>query len=352
LAAPAIHLARDGFLWSRLVADLTRESVELLTAENPEGTVFLPAGSPIEPGRVVRLPGLAAALEAFVARGRGMFEGPVGEAIVATVARRGGVMTEEDLRSASGEWIEASEVELDDLRIWATPEPTHGPSLLAAVADPRSRGGPGGLWDAVADAIRDRAATLGDVRGGGTSIVSAADREGNAVVVVHSNSYPRFGSGIVVPGYDLILNNRAGRGFTASPGHPNAPAPGRRPALTLHAWAVGRRDPDALALGGTPGGENQMPWNAQTLGEILAGSWEPGRLVTTPRWGFDADGGGALVETGSTEEGVGELRARTAVRRVPPWGLRSGQQVVVCPDQWSAIVAAADPRTGGAAVGV
>ena len=54
-------------------------------------------------------------------------------------------------------------------------------------------------------------------------MVSAADRDGTVVTVVHSNSFPRFGSGIVVPGYDLVLANRAGRGFDPHTGAPELP---------------------------------------------------------------------------------------------------------------------------------
>jgi gamma-glutamyltranspeptidase/glutathione hydrolase len=107
-----------------------------------------------------------------------------------------------------------------------------------------------------------------------------------------------------------------------------------------------------MVLGGTPGGDNQMPWNAQMLHRILGGGWEPGSLVTEPRWGWDLDSDDVLVEEGSAQEDVGELRSRTTVRVVPRWGLRSGQHVVVCPGQQEPIVAAVDPRTGGAAVGV
>src|SRR5690606_6447461 len=78
--------------------------------------------------------------------------------------------------------------------------------------------------------------------GGGTSMISAADAEGSVVTLIHSNSFPRFGSGLVVPQYDLVLNNRAGRGFTGEIGHPNFPRPGQRPLTTLHAWAVSRAD--------------------------------------------------------------------------------------------------------------
>ncbi len=348
-AAPAIRLARDGFIWSRVMADLTKESAELLRSENPRGTAFLPDGEPVAAGKTVRLPGLASVLETFVARGADLFDGPIGDAIVAAVAGRGGVLSREDLGPAPAGWTDAPSVEVADLRVWATPEPSHGPSLLAATADPRFCDGMGGTWDAIDDAIRARA-TLGD-RGGGTSIVSAADREGNAVVVLHSNSFPHYGSGIVVPGYDLILSNRAGRGFTAVPGHPNAPAAGRRPMLTLHAWAAERRGTGELMLGGTPGGENQMPWNAQVLRAVIAGSWEPGRLVTAPRWGRDPETGEATVEEGSAQEVVAELRSRTTVRRIPRWGLRSGQHVMVCGGEEGPLVVAADPRTGGAAVG-
>src|SRR5690606_39657242 len=67
-----------------------------------------------------------------------------------------------------------------------------------------------------------------------------------------------LGSGLVVPEYDLILANRAGRGFTAEPGHPNFPEPGRRPATTLHLWAAGPGGGRPRVVGGTPGGANQQ----------------------------------------------------------------------------------------------
>src|SRR5690606_40886656 len=99
------------------------------------------------------------------------------------------------------------------------------------------------------------------------------------VVVIHSNSFPRFGSGLVVPEHDLILNNRPGRGFSPDPDHPNFPAPGRRPATTLHAWALSDSEGRPELLGGTPGGENQMPWNTQLLCQALTGESSPGLLV-------------------------------------------------------------------------
>ena len=106
-------------------------------------------------------------------------------------------------------------------------------------------------------------------------MVSAADAEGNVVVIVHSNSFPRFGSGIVVPGYDLTLANRAGRGFTPEAWSPELP--GRRPPAGNDFARMGgrrRRTVDPRFMGATPGGANQMPWNAQTLARIARGRVE------------------------------------------------------------------------------
>ena len=108
--------------------------------------------------------------------------------------------------------------------LWATPAPTHGPTLLAAVAAATPGDDPATQYRRVLAAIAQQRDVLADPSG--TSIVSAADRDGNAVVVVHSNSYPRYGSGLVVADYDLVLANRAGRGFNPDPGHANFPIAG------------------------------------------------------------------------------------------------------------------------------
>ena len=157
----------------------------------------------------------------------------------------------------------------------ATPAPTHGPTLLAAVAGATPGDDPATQYRRVLAAIAQQHDTLADPSG--TSIVSAADKDGNAVVVVHSNSYPRYGSGLVVADYDLVLANRAGRGFNPDPGHPNFPVAGRRPATTLHAWMT-TTDGRPAFLGGTPGGDNQVPWNAQLLQGIIDGETAPGAL--------------------------------------------------------------------------
>jgi gamma-glutamyltranspeptidase/glutathione hydrolase len=234
--------------------------------------------------------------------------------------------------------------------VWATPAPTHGPSLLAAIAGAEPGDAPVAQYRRALAAIASRRAELADPSG--TSIVSAADADGNAVVVVHSNSYPRYGSGLVVADYDLVLANRAGRGFSAEPGHPNFPSPGRRPATTLHAWALADEAGTPRLLGGTPGGDNQMTWNVQLLQNALD-DLSPGAMVTAPRWEWLPADDGVRIEAGFETGDDAALRAETP-RAISTgrWGLPCAQQVLEVRRPGHAVTGAADPRTVGAAVGV
>jgi gamma-glutamyltranspeptidase/glutathione hydrolase len=350
LAAPAIALAREGFPWSFVAEELTHQARDLLLEQNPEGIPYLVDGQPIAAGTIVRLPGLAEVLEEFVARGALLFNGPVGDAVVDGLRERGRTITRAELVAGRAEVTQATQTWVGGLPIWASPSPTHGPWLLRAIEACRDPADPACVWEAAERTVAERRTALHDDRGGGTSVVCAADAAGNAVVVVHSNSYQRYGSGVVVAPYGLILANRAGRGFSADPVHPNFPRVGKRPATTLHAWAVGHPDrPGVAYLGATPGGENQMRWNAQTLAAILAGERDPGRLVTAPRWGMSGDE--TLVEcAGEADSDAGPLP--TVVRRVPWLSLRSAQQVVSVGNGSFGVCAGADPRTGASAVGL
>jgi gamma-glutamyltranspeptidase/glutathione hydrolase len=357
LAAPAIDLAGAGVPWSPIVTVLGEESADLVARHNPAGTRYFPGGRPPAPGELVELPGLALALEEFVARGADLFAGPVGAAVAATVRAAGGVLDEEDLRTAVARWEPAARVTAHGWDLWATPAPTHGPSLLdAAALFPPGRADGASVLAAVAASAERRRATLGDpLVAAGTSMVSAADAHGNVVAVVHSNSYPRFGSGLVVDGYDLILANRAGRGFTPEPGHPNFPAPGRRPATTLHAWAAGpaSAEPKATLVGGTPGGVNQVPWNAQLLASLVGGRTSPGHLVVEPRWEWSPADGSIRIEDGTSDDDWASFAsAGLDTHAVERWELRSAQQVVARPRGGTAVTGAVDPRTGGLALGV
>jgi len=353
LARPAIDLARTGIVWAPVCETLAQEARALVAEHHPGGTRYHPGGVPLPAGQSLQLPGLAAALEEFASRGSTLLDGPVGAAIVDAVRSRGGILRLDDLASARAEWVAAAHARCGALDMYATPPPTHGPTLLDAVRSSPGDGEPAGVWNRVRAAIGRQQATLGDsVLQEGTSVVTATTVDGGAVVVVHSNSFPQFGSGIVVTDFDLVLANRAGRGFITEPGHPNFPLPGRRPATTLHAWAVGDDDTGLLLMGATPGGVNQVPWNAQLLEQVLQGERHPGRLVTAPRWAWVSEEAGIALEAGFHDRQVQDLAARVpgGIRRTTRWAVRSAQQVVALGE--GIAVAAVDPRSGGAAIGV
>ena len=351
LAAPAAALAREGFPWAPICAELTGEAQALLVEQNPDGTPYLPGGRPMAAGTIVTLPGLGIVLEELVSRGRELFVGPLGDAVIDRVRRAGGILTAEDLRTPAARWQEARHRLVGEWDVWASPAPTHGPALLDALellhanADTRP-------LDAVREAAGRHARWLADpLVPGGTSLVGAADSAGNVVLLMHSNSYPRYGSGLVVDELQLVLSNRAGRGFAADPAHPNHPSPGRRPATTLHLWAAGPQGTGPAFLGGTPGGANQMPWNVQLISQLLAGERDPGRLVTAPRWAWDGPTTTLELELGLDVTDV-TRDVGINIEHRPSLSLRSTQQILCRPLPGHPIVGAADPRAGGSAAAV
>ena len=74
---------------------------------------------------------------------------------------------------------------------------------------------------------------------GDTTYFCVADGAGNCVSWIHSLSNA-FGSGYIAAGTGIVFNNRAGRGFSLTPGHPNEIAPGKRTMHTLNCYMATR----------------------------------------------------------------------------------------------------------------
>ncbi|CAN3126276.1 gamma-glutamyltransferase [Mycobacterium sp. smrl_JER01] len=334
LAAPAMELARRGIWWSPMNVLLERESRALLHTYQPQGCVYSPAGAPHPEGALVTLPGLEDVVQEFSIRGAALFTGPVGEALVDTVSRHGGVITAQELAAVEITEEPAHRVHTAAGTVWATNAPTFGTTLSRLIAGRHPRDvTPADVQQALRRGVTAEQSACAAAEG--TSTVAAADASGNAVVIVHSLSFPQYGSGLVVPGYDLVLSNRAGRGFVFAADHPNAPVPGRRPPTTLHAWGL-RRDGGWL-LGATPGGNQQVPWNVQVLAGLLAGTESAptamGQAMCEPRWELGDDG--SLRREGHEIDDLAARSAHTLAHAASGW-----------------CAAAADPRWDGAAVAV
>lgn len=332
LVAPAAEMAHTGVRWLPQAVRLTEESQALIERYNPT-TPFLPEGRLPRVGAPLHLPNLGRLLEVFGVEGGALFHGSAGTMVLDHLARQGGVLRRDDLIRAVATEMPCTRVPLPGGSVLdVTPLPTHGPVHADALL--RILGG----MDEVA-AVRAAREVMDFRAGGGTSVVTAADREGNRVVLVHSNSFPRYGSGIIVPEFDLILNNRPGRGFAIDVprDHWNAPDPLSVPATTLNAWKLSL---DGVEFwGGTPGGENQAVWNSQVTHGLLRGL-DPQKAIDAPKWSLAPDGAIVWEEDHPDRD--------PAEQSVPAHGHRSALQVVAFDERTQSLTAGADPRTEAA----
>jgi gamma-glutamyltranspeptidase/glutathione hydrolase len=191
---------------------------------------------------------------------------------------------------------------------------------------------------------------------GDTTYFCVADGAGNCVSWIHSLSNG-FGSGFVAPGTGVLFNNRAGRGFSLRPGHPNAIAPGKRTMHTLNCYLTTRNGLPAI-VGGTPGGDYQPQCGVQILTNLIDFGINPQQAVEAPRWwsfpGTDPATIGTpielRVEPGMPEEAIAGLEARghKVARRRP--GVYDGKvQLIVLDQERGVLMGASDPRGDGQA---
>jgi gamma-glutamyltranspeptidase / glutathione hydrolase len=193
----------------------------------------------------------------------------------------------------------------------------------------------------------DRSAYSSDIQpDGGTVYLTTADENGMKVSYIQSN-YHGFGSGIVIPGTGIALQNR-GAGFTLEEGHPNQVAGGKRPFHTIIPGFV-MKDGLPLMSFGVMGAHMQAQGHVQMTIRILAYGQNPQTAADAPRWYLTEDSRLSL------EPGIGPAVRKELQRR--------GHQLA--PDQPTAVFggaqliyrlpggycAASDPRKDGQAVG-
>jgi gamma-glutamyltranspeptidase/glutathione hydrolase len=130
---------------------------------------------------------------------------------------------------------------------------------------------------------RDRALEfpVGAPKQGGTVCLATGDADGMMVSYIQSN-YPGFGSGIVVPGTGISLQNR-GFGFTTQAGHPNQVGPGKRPFHSIiPGFVMGRSGP--IMAFGLMGGPMQAQGHLQMMLRTQLWGQDPQTASDAPRW--------------------------------------------------------------------
>jgi gamma-glutamyltranspeptidase/glutathione hydrolase len=185
---------------------------------------------------------------------------------------------------------------------------------------------------------------------GGTIYLTAADERGMMVSFIQSN-YMGFGSGVVVPGYGVSLQNR-GHGFTLDESRANVVGPGKRPFHTIIPAFLTKDGAPVMSFG-VMGGDMQPQGHLQTLVRMLDYRQQPQAACDAPRWRVNA--GIVNAENGFDADTAQGLRALG--HRVEPFAdsyqdYGAGQFIWRLGDPAvEGYAAASDPRRDGQAAG-
>jgi gamma-glutamyltranspeptidase/glutathione hydrolase len=360
LAAPAAALARDGVSVSTQQAYLFEILTGILEA-TPEATeLFMPGGRPLCEGQTYRDPALADAIELLGAEGAAPFyEGAIARAVVEWLAPRGGLITAEDLRAYAPVPRAPLRTRYRGRDVLTNPPPNAGGVLLAlAMSRLDCTEGPPRLADVV-DVMRaaqeertpEFTTGLSDPgfvdrfvasRLGSTTHISVLDAAGRACSVTCTNGE---GSGVVVPGTGLHLNNIMGEEDLSPLGFHRA-APGTR-MPSMMAPTVVLRDGDVELVVGSAGSNRIRSAILQTIVGVVDHGDAAEEAVRAPRVHFED--GVVYAEPGVPLEELAGLDAGIVAFREPNLFF-GGVQAIERDLETGEATGAADFRRGGAAV--
>jgi gamma-glutamyltranspeptidase/glutathione hydrolase len=404
----AVQYAEEGFPLSEEGSRTIAAHAAELAKYPTSAAVFLPGGEVPQPGTLLRQPDLARSLRLVAGHGPGVFyDGEIAEAIDRFMAESGGLLSKRDLAGYRCEVGEAIQTTYRGYTVYETGLPTQGHIVLEELniveqAD-LARLGPDSpelihlLVEAKKLAFADRLAYSGDPRfvevplatllskefarqrfsqidserarddvlpgpiqrDGETTYLCVVDRWGNAASFIHSLS-AAFGSQVVAGQTGILLNNRAGRGFTLEEGHPNVIAPGKRTMHTLNCWLITHGD-QLRWVGGTPGGDQQPQWNLQVIVHLIDFQMDPQVAVEHPRW-YSFPGTDPInlpndfvlrIEDRYGDAVLAELvRRGHRVQRLGAWGAGGAVQVIAVDPETGVLTGGSDPRAEGLALGL
>ena len=395
---PAAEIAERGHTVAPIVAHKWAAAIPDLQNQPGYAQAFMPHGRAPEVGEKFKLPDAAATLRRIgQTRGRDFYEGELAERIAAYSRECGGAMTAQDLRDYRPEWVKPITKRYRGYDLHEIPPNGQGIAALIAlgildrfdlgalpvdsadsqhlqieamklafadlykyVADPRSMEVTPEqmLDDAYLDARarlidmgRAQVPTFGMLRAGGTVYLTAADENGMMVSFIQSN-YMGFGSGVVVPGTGISLQNR-GFGFSMDARSANVVEGGKRPFHTIIPAFLTKDGQPQMSFG-VMGGDMQPQGHLQTLVRMLDYNQQPQAACDAPRWKVNRDFT-LDVEATMNADTVAELEARGhKLKSVadPYMDFGSGQFIWrLSDDADHGYVAASDSRRDGHAVG-
>ena len=400
LLKPAIRYAQDGFVVSEVIARSWEDSIPKL-ARYPSGGELMLNGHAPRAGEVMRLPELANTLKAVAKRGGGpkaFYKGNIGQKIAAYVRERGGWLDASDMADHTSTWDEPISTQYRGVTCWECPPNGQGLTALMAlniiegfdiqgmgsqsvdtyhhlieamqlafadalqyIADPRKVNVPVSKLLSKKYAEGDRALISYDrvlskpFTGkvpvhADTAYLTVVDGKGNACSLINS-LYESFGTGLVVPGTGIALQNRASN-FSLDPEHPNALEPRKRPYHTIIP-GMATRDGELWLSFGVMGGFMQPQGHLQVLVNMIDFGLDPQEALDALRFCIQLGNGVAVEE--ELPMGIMEELRRRGHNVIPAGdadrGHFGGGQIIERDPSSGVLRGGSEPRKDGCAIG-
>ena len=393
LMEPAIDYAERGFAVSPVISKLWRAAFALYRAQNDPAMAtwfdtFAPDGRPVGAGEMWRSPGHAATLRSIAETGgQSFYNGAIAEQIEEFSRQYGGFITAADMAAFRPEWVQPLKADYRGYEVWELPPNGQGIIALMALNILEGYDFTGGVSIrnvhrqieamklAFADGLEhitdsrmmkirpeellsasyaeQRRLTIGETacspkpwrpHDGGTVYLATADGEGNMVSFIQSN-FHGFGSGIVVPGTGISLQNR-GATFSTDSSHVNCLLPGKR---TYHTIIPGFLSRAGKPVGpfGIMGGYIQPQAHVQVIMNALDYELNPQAALDAPRWQW-IEGNKIEIEA-SFPEPLAEALVRRGhqVVRSAVGSTTYGRGQIIWRNDQGTLTGATEPRTDG-----
>jgi gamma-glutamyltranspeptidase/glutathione hydrolase len=357
LAAPAARVAREGVALNAGQAYVAKILAELLTSTPECSALWAPDGHVLHEGEVLINRELGDALERLGSDGAEPFyRGDVAAAVCNWLSARGGSLSGQDLAGYHALERAPVKVAYRDRQILTNPPPSAGGTLIAYALSLLDRGPcPAtlhGVVEAMAAAQSERTSEFVEgldregfheqflaSRLGSTTHISVIDGDGCACSTTCTNGE---GSGVVVPGTGLHLNNVMGEEDLNPLGFHRHPRGRRMPSMM--APSVVMRDGEVELVLGSAGSNRIRSALLQTIVGVVDHGLSAREAVDAPRVHFEA--GTVFAEPGIDLAALGE---HSPVVRFGSRNLFFGGVQAALRSE-GALTGAGDPRRGGVAV--
>jgi gamma-glutamyltranspeptidase / glutathione hydrolase len=358
LAAPAAKLARGGVALNAQQAYIVRILADLLRSTPECAALWAPSGRLLEEGEVLRNPELGDALERLGSDGdEPFYRGDLAQLVCDWLAARGGMLTAADLARYSAIGRVPVRVSYRGREVLTNPPPSAGGTLIAYALALLDRGPAPptlhGVVQAMAAAQSERTPEFVEglaeegflerflaTRLGATTHISVLDEDGCACSVTTTNGE---GSGVVVPGTGIHLNNVMGEEDLNPLGFHRYPRGRRMPSMM--APSIVMRGGEVELVLGSAGSNRIRSALLQTIVAVVDHGLTAKEAVEAPR--VHVENGVLYAEPGIDETALQSIAERI-VRFRSPNLFFGGVQAVVRDD--GRMSGAGDPRRGGVAV--